>query len=62
MEETKIMSAEQFAKKHFPKIENETWFPAIIAIAEGYWKYRSALQNKSRKENKKIMNQIINDR
>ena len=30
------MTAENFAKKHFKGIEKETWYPAIVAIAEGY--------------------------
>lgn len=32
------MTAEQFVKHHFKGIEKETWFPAIVAIAEGYAK------------------------
>jgi hypothetical protein len=29
---------EEFAKRHFPGIEKETWYPAIIAIGEEYAK------------------------
>lgn len=31
-------TAEEFVKKHFPGLEKETWYPVIIAIAEGYAK------------------------
>ena len=30
------MKAETFIKRHFPGIEKETWYPVIVAIAEGY--------------------------
>jgi len=33
------MTAEQFIKHHFKGIEKETWYPAIVAIAEGYAKH-----------------------
>lgn len=32
------MSSEEFVKHHFTGIEKETWYPAIVAIAEGYAK------------------------
>ena len=32
------MTAEQFMMKHFNGIEKETWYPAIVALAEGYAK------------------------
>lgn len=32
------MTAENFMKKHFNGIEKETWYPAIVALAEGYKK------------------------
>lgn len=32
------MTSEEFVKHHFKGIENETWYPAIVAIAEGYAK------------------------
>jgi hypothetical protein len=38
------MSAEEFIQKHFPWLEKETWYPVIVAIAEGYASY---LKNKS---------------
>lgn len=34
-------SAEDFFKERFIGIEGETWFPAIVALAEGYAKYCS---------------------
>jgi len=33
------MKAEQFIKDHFKGIEKETWYSAIVAIAEGYAKH-----------------------
>ncbi len=38
---SKNMDAEEFVKHHFPGIENETWYPAIVAISEGYLKYKT---------------------
>ena len=32
------MKAEEFLQQHFPGIEKETWYPAIVALAEGYSK------------------------
>jgi len=32
------MKAEEFMMKNFAGIEKETWFPAIVALAEGYAK------------------------
>lgn len=34
-----VKSAEEFVKEHFKGIEKETWYPAIVSIAEGYGKY-----------------------
>ncbi len=33
------MTAEKFVKEHFKDIDNETWYPAIVSIAEGYAKH-----------------------
>ena len=39
MDETKL-SAEEFIKLHFPDIDKKTeWFPAMVAVADGYAKY-----------------------
>jgi hypothetical protein len=35
------MSIEEFIKQHFPGLEKETWHPAIVAIAEGYYKHKT---------------------
>lgn len=45
------MTAEQFVKSHFSGIEKETWYPAIVAIAEGYGKnqYNQAIEDAQRK-------------
>lgn len=39
-------TAEEFVKEHFKGIEKETWYPAIVSIAEGYGKYLLEQQNK----------------
>ena len=44
-----MKTPEEFAKKHFNGLEKETWYPAIIALMEGYRKHvlTSLLQGKS---------------
>lgn len=32
------MTSEEFVKHHFKGVEKETWYPAIVAIAEGFAK------------------------
>jgi len=34
------MSAEEFVKAHFKGIETLTYYPAIVAIAEGYANFK----------------------
>lgn len=36
------MTPEQFIQNHFPGLEKETWYPTIVAIAEGYSKALTA--------------------
>lgn len=47
---SKTKTVEEFVKEHFKTIENETWFPAIVAIAEGYAKH--CLKKKKKKKGK----------
>jgi len=41
------MEAEEFIKTHFKGIEKETWYPAIVAITEGFGKnqYNTAIKD-----------------
>jgi len=51
-----LMTAEEFVKKHFNGIENNTeWYPAIVSIAEGYsWH----INRKILKENEQLKFQL----
>lgn len=46
------MNAEEFIKSHFKGIEKETWYPAIVAIAEGYAKHLLDEKNTSSKSDR----------
>ncbi len=47
-------SAESFIKRHFNGIEKELWYPAIVAICEGYAKKVIENNNSSFKNQKPI--------
>lgn len=47
------MTAETFLKQHFNGIEKETWYPAIVALAEGYANSQTEAKDKEIGELKK---------
>lgn len=72
------LSAASFAKKHFPSIDDEPWYPAIVAIAEGYanritpedkyenlladWKIQKSIIAEQAGEIEILMHQLIQER
>ena len=54
------MTPEQFIQNHFPGLEKETWYPTIVAIAEGYSKALTAEVERLREALEKIT-AIYND-